>query len=374
MIGAMRVIVDYRPALRARSGVGEYVHQAVRAFARRYPGDSLTLFTSSWKDRPDSALAALGPAVRVSDHRIPVGVLNLAWHRVEWPPVEQIARGRYDVAFSPHPLLLPARRAAQLVMVHDLDFMRHPVRSGREIGRDYPRLAPDHARRARRVVVPSRYTAREVIEQFNVPEARVVVCPPGVPEWHDAARRPFAADGYILFMGTLEPRKNVGGLLDAYGRLLARRPNAPRLLMAGKAGPGADRWLGALAQPPLAGHVEALGYVSDADRQQAYAGARMLVLPSFEEGFGMPALEAMSLGVPVVAARRGNLPDLVGDAGVLVDPEDVESMVAALDALLRDDGFAEAAGRRGVERSRQFTWERTAEALHEAFIAALQER
>jgi glycosyltransferase involved in cell wall biosynthesis len=370
----MRVIVDYRPALRARSGAGEYVHHAMRAFARRYPGDPLTLFTSSWKDRPDSGLASLGPAVRVSDHRLPVSLLNFAWHRLEWPPVERIARGLFDVAFSPHPLLLPARAAAQIVTVHDLDFMRHPERSEREIARDYPRLAPGHARRARRVVVPSRYTARAVIERFDVPEGRVAVCPPGVPEWRESAERPFAADGYILFVGTLEPRKNVGGLLDAYGRLLARRPNAPKLLIAGKAGPDADRWLQAIAQPPLAGRVEALGYVSDADRQQVYSGARMLVLPSFEEGFGMPALEAMSLGVPVIAARRGNLPDLVGGAGALVDPEDVESIVAAFEALLRDDGSAEAAGRRGIERSRRFSWERTAEALHNAFTAALEER
>jgi len=370
----MRVIVDYRPALRARSGVGEYVHQAMRAFVRRYPDDSLTLFTSSWKDRPDSALASLGSGVRVSDHRLPVSVLNLAWHRLEWPPVDLIAGGRYDVALSPHPLLLPARGAKQIVTVHDADFLRHPERTAGEIRRDYPRLAAAHARRAARVVVSSPYAAGDVVQQLGVPPERIALCPPGVPEWRDppAARR--ASDGYILFVGTLEQRKNIGGLLEAYGRLVARAPSVPKLVLAGNAGPEAQAWLEAIGRPPLAGRVDHRGYVKDDDRQRLYSGARALVLPSYEEGFGMSALEAMSLGVPVVAARRGNLPDLVGDAGALVDPEDIESIVAALEALLRDDGFAEAAGRRGIERSRQFTWERTAEALHDAFDAVLEER
>jgi len=370
----MRVIVDYRPALRARSGVGEYVHQAMRAFAAQYAGDPLTLFTSSWKDRPDPDLASIGAGVRVSDHRVPVSVLNFAWHRLEWPPIETIAPGEYDVAFSAHPLLIPARRAARIVMVHDLDFLRHPERTEREIRRDYPRLARDHARRARRVVVPSPHTAREVVSELGVAAERIALCPPGIPEWREPVRGRFAAGGYVLFMGTLEPRKNLGALLDAYGRLLARTRTTAKLVVAGGAGHDAQRWIDAMARPPLAGHVEYRGYVGDADRQRVYEGARAFVLPSFEEGFGMPALEAMSLGIPVVASRRGNLPDLVGDAGVLVDPDDVDAIGAELDRVLSDDALAEKMSARGVERSRAFSWTRTADALHGAFQAALEER
>ena len=348
----MRVIVDYRPALRARSGVGEYVHQAMRALAIQYPDVSLTLFTSSWKDRPDPALASVIPRVRISDHRFPVSALNFAWHRLEWPSVEEITQDRYDVAFSPHPLMVPTRHAAQLVMVHDLDFLRHPERTEREIRRDYPQLAESHARRAARVVVPSLHTANEAVERLGVARERVVICPPGVPEWRDPiAGRP-APNGYVLFVGTLERRKNIAGLLDAYGRVLARNPKTPKLVLAGSAGAEAQPWLDAIARPPLAGHVDHLGYVRDGDRQRVYAGARVLVMPSHEEGFGMPALEAMSLGIPVIASRRGNLPDLVGDAGMLVEPDDVESIDAALDRVLRDDHAAEAAGEASIARSR----------------------
>jgi len=368
----MRVVVDYRPALRARSGVGEYVHQTARAFAQQYPADSLTLFTSSWKDRPPPSLAEGWPGALVSDHRVPVALLNFAWHRFERPSIEFLTHARYDVAFSPHPLLLPARGAAQIVMVHDLDFLRHPERTEREIRRDYPRLAGAHARRAARVVVPSPYTAREVVRQLGVPEFRVAVCPPGIPEWRESPGP--AEDGYLLFMGTLEPRKNIDGLLEAYGRLLARCTAPPKLVLAGSAGPEAQKWLEAIRRPPLARQVEHIGYVREEDRQGVYAGARALVMPSHEEGFGMPALEAMSLGIPVIASRRGNLPDLVGEAGVLVEPDDVESIVDAMERLLRDDGLTAMLGARARERARDFHWRRTAQALREVFADVVRER
>jgi glycosyltransferase involved in cell wall biosynthesis len=370
----MRIVIDYRPALRARSGVGESVHQTARALAHRYPEDSLTLFTSSWKDRPDPGLTDGWRGARVSDHRFPVRLLNFAWHRLEWPPVELVTRDRYDVAFSPHPLLLPTRHAAQVVMVHDLDFLRHPERTLREIRRDYPRLAGPHARRAHRVIVPSKYTGAEVAAQLGVPSRRIAVCPPGAPAWREPVRARASSDGYILFVGTLEPRKNVGALLEAYGRLLTRRPALPKLVLAGSGGPDAQPWLDAIGRAPLAGHVEHIGYVREHDRQRVYSGARLLVLPSHEEGFGMPALEAMSLGIPVVAAGRGALPEVVGDAGLLVAPDDVESIVDAVDRMLSDDGVAEAMGRRGLERARHFQWTHTAEAFHDAFAEAIRER
>jgi glycosyltransferase involved in cell wall biosynthesis len=368
----MRVVFDYRPALRARSGVGEYVHQVACAFARGFPHDSLTLFTSSWSDRPDPDVARACAGARVSDHRLPVTVLNAAWHWLGWPPVELLTRERHDVAFSPHPLLVPTRHAAQVVMVHDLDFLRHPERTQREIRRDYPRLARSHARRAARVIVPSPYTADEVVEMLGVARQQVSVCAPGAPEWSGPPGR-FTRNGYVLFVGTLEPRKNVDGLLEAYGRLLARRPQTPTLVLAGGAGGEAQLWIDAINRPPLAGHVDYRGYVAEHDRQRLYAGARLLVLPSHEEGFGMPALEAMSLGIPVVASNRGALPWLLGDAGILIAPDETESITAALDRVLSDDVLADAMACRGLGRARRFQWRYTAAAIHQAFQDAIDE-
>ena len=127
-------------------------------------------------------------------------------------------------------------------------------------------------------------------------------------------------DGYILFLGSLEPRKNIGALLDAYEALTRGTRHVPRLVLAGGASPDAGPWLARIARDPLNHHVVYKGYVADDEREALYAGARALVLPSLDEGFGLPVLEAMSAGVPVIASNRGSLPEVVGNAGVLLDP------------------------------------------------------
>ena len=374
----MRVLIDYRPALRERSGVGEYTHQLVTALLAAYPPDgsagdlSVSIFSSSWKDRLTPAAELAG--ANVVDRRIPVGLLNLAWHRLGWPPSELLAGGPFDVTHSSHPLLLPSRAAAQVVTIHDLNFLSHPERTRAEIRRDYPALARDHANRADAVVVSSAFGAGEVERVLGVARDRIHVCPPGAPRWPPRAAVP--KDGYVLFLGTLEPRKNVGGLLDAYELLLAgtAQDRDPELVLAGKATDEARPWLERIERPPLAGAVRYVGYVKPEERQALYLGARLLVLPSFEEGFGLPVLEAMSLGVPVVAANRGSLPELVGDAGPLVDPECPDDIANAMALLLTDDAHAATCASRGLARARTYSWDRTAQRVYDMYRQAIERR
>jgi glycosyltransferase involved in cell wall biosynthesis len=379
----VRVLIDYRPALRDRSGAGEYTHQLVKALLSRYAGSgpngalALTVFSSSWRDRlgdaPEGAAAV--------DRRIPVSLLNLAWHRLEWPPVEMLARAEFDVTHSSHPLLLPTRRGAQIVTIHDLYFLAHPERTTAEIRRDYPALVHDHARRAAAILVPSQFTAREVERQLGVDATRLAICPPGAPDWSPREAAP--KDGYVLFFSTLEPRKNVSGLLDAYERLVGPRPPKtashvqtpiPDLVLAGKATEDARPWLDRLKRPPLAGRVRHIGYVDPANRRQLYSGARLLVMPSFEEGFGLPVLEAMTFGVPVVASGRGSLPEVLGDAGTLVNPDDPIELAEAIARMLEDDGYASACAAKGVLRSRSFSWDRTARRVYDVYRSAIADR
>jgi glycosyltransferase involved in cell wall biosynthesis len=376
----VRVLIDYRPALREPSGVGEYAHHLVRALLALSQNGALprplelSLFSSSWKDRlvtpPDIAGAAH------VDRRVPVSLLNFAWHRLGWPPADALARGAFDVAHSLHPLLMPARAAAQVITIHDLNFLMHPERTHAEIRRDYAPLAGDHARRADGIIVVSRFTAAEAERHFGIPADRLAVCSPGAPDWQPRSTAP--ADGYVLFFGTLEPRKNVGGLLDAFERIVERRRERgtpiPQLVIAGKATDRAQPWLERMRRPPLAGHVRHIGYVQPADRVSLYEQARVLVQPSFEEGFGMPVLEAMTVGVPVVASNRGALPEVVGDAGVLIDPDDPEGLAAAIERVIDDPGFAAAASARGIARARQFSWAGTARRVYEAYEQAIEHR
>jgi glycosyltransferase involved in cell wall biosynthesis len=304
-----------------------------------------------------------------------VSVLNLAWHKLEWPSAETLTGARFDVAHSPHPLLLPSRAAARVVTIHDLYFLSHPEGSRAEVRRDYPGLARRHARRADQIIVPSRFTAREVERRLDIPPDLISVCPHGRPDW-TARVAPPSDGGYVLFVGTLEPRKNVGGLLDAYERLSgsarARRPLP--LVLAGQATREARPWLDRIARPPLNEVVRYLGYVAPARRRELYEGARVLVQPSFEEGFGFPVLEAMTLGVPVVAANRGSLPELLGGAGLLVEPDDPDRMAAAIGRMVDDDALAEASAAKGVLRSRHFDWRDTAHRAYEAYQLAIDHK
>jgi glycosyltransferase involved in cell wall biosynthesis len=388
----VRLLIDYRPALRERTGVGEFVHELARALtaASGNHAHHVTLFTSSWKDRPDAALAGEMPGATIADVKVPVRALVWSWNRLEWPPVEWLA-GDHDVVHSQSPLLIPATRAAQAVTVHDLDFLRYPEQMPAEIRRDYPALARAHAARADAVIVSSQYAAGEVTRELQLARDRVHVCPPGPPSWAAEVRQrrpdfaptsprlPRASSGFashssaghILFMGTLSLRKNVGTLLEAYARLRAQVPEAPRLVLAGHATPASARWEARCKQPPLAGHVEITGYVTTEQRIALYEGARMLVLPSYEEGFGLPVLEAMACGVPVVVSSRGSLPEVAGPAATPVDPDDVDGLVSRMRELL-DRRVAAPASERGLAQASRYSWTACAAAALSAYAAAVE--
>lgn len=368
----MRILVDYRPALRARTGVGEYIHTLLRAYIATCH-DEVTVFTSSWKDRPPPALAAeLG--ARVVDRRVPVSVLNLLWHRAEWPPVEWLAPAA-DVVHAAHPLLIPTRGAAQVVTIHDLFFLSHPERTQAEIRRDYAALAGDHARRAHAVITSSQHTKALVSTTLGVAADRIYVCPPGKPVWRRLGAAPCARrDGYLLCLGTIEPRKNLGVLLDAYLRLLSRGGQVPRLVIAGGVAEGGQAWIDRVQDDPLRRHVSYRGYVAAEEREELFAGARALLLPSLDEGFGLTALEAMSAGVPVVASSRGSLPEVIGEGGVLLDPLDVDAWASAIERLGVDDGWALELAHAGLGRAQAFTWAQSSATLNQAYRDARARR
>ncbi len=367
----VRILLDYRPALRQRTGVGEYVHELATALlaGSGTPPDVLTLFSSSWRDRIDRSAV---PGAVLADRRVPVRLLNYAWHHWQWPSVELLTGLSFDVVHAAHPIRLPTSRAAQVVTVHDLDFLRHPERTRAEIRRDYPRLAPQHIRDADAVIAVSAATAADIESLTGRPASRVVVAPLGRPAWPRRADEP--ADGVLLFFGTLEPRKNVAGLLEAYARLLVRRNAAglatPRLVLAGGPGPGADVLLARTKDADLQGRVDVLGYVDPEVRLDTYRSALAVVMPSHTEGFGLPALEAMTVGVPVVAANAGALPEVLGGAGLLCDATDSDALCAALETVVSDRAVRDQLRDAGWRRAQDFSWLHTAARTREAWMLA----
>jgi glycosyltransferase involved in cell wall biosynthesis len=368
----VNILIDYRPALRARTGVGEYVHELVRAYTAVHD-DQVGIFSSSWTDRPAPDTAQQLRA-RVVDRRVPVRILNYLWHRLEWPPIESVA-GSADVVHAAHPLMIPARSAARVVTIHDLFFLTNPQQTRAEIRRDYAALAGDHARRAEAVVTSSHYTKALIVSRLRVDADRVYTCPFGAPRWTTLGRGPqVPRGGYLLFVGTLEPRKNLGTLLDAYTHLLRMLPDAPRLVVAGGATADAAAWLARMSERPLQGHVEHIGYFANERREALYAGARALIMPSLDEGFGIPALEAMSAGVPVIASNRGSLPEVIADGGTLLDALDAEGFANAMARAVTDDAWAAEQSRAGLARARAFSWSSTARLLRQAYVDAVARR
>ena len=370
----MRVLIDYRPALRNRTGVGEFVHNLITALSETNPPESprselieITAFSSSWKDRLRRN-QGLPENIRTVDRKIPVSLLNLAWHRINWPPVELLAGTDFDVVHSPHPLLLPTRSAASVITIHDLDFLDHSYRTQNEVRRDYSSLVKQHVRKADQVVVPSRHTAMEVERRLEVPADMISFCWNGAPDW--SPRHQLPDNGHLLFVGTLTPRKTVTGLLDAYELLLSRHKDVPDLVMVGTT-PDKSGLRARLQRPPLAGRVRCPGYVDRVTLKALYTDASILVMPSFNEGFGIPALEAMTIGVPVVSSNRGALPEVLGQAGLLIDPLTAANIAETINHLLTDSALMTQCIARGIEQAKLFTWKASAQALCAAYEKAI---
>lgn len=266
----------------------------------------------------------------------------------------------------------PLRVRDQVLTLHDLSWLEHPEWFAPAFALWYRLLLPALARRVKMLLTPSEYVRQKALRRFSLSPEQVRVVPGGVdmtrfqPLWRPASRLQAEGDpaAYILFLGSLQPRKNLGLLLQAWEQI---RPQVPglRLVISGTTGAVFRN----VAPPGRAERVQVLGYVSEADLPILYARALIFVLPSLDEGFGLPALEAMACGIPVVASRAGALPEVVGDAGLYFDPQDATGLVAALQRLLRDPKLRHDLGEKGWERARTFSWDRSAGMVWEAIQA-----
>jgi glycosyltransferase involved in cell wall biosynthesis len=310
--------------------------------------------------RGDVELRRLGEGAEVPRGSAARKALVPALDGVWYPLLTRRAaqRAGADVHHCPAPRGPLARGRPPLVLtVHDLAALRHPETLSSWNRHYTTRLLPAMARAADRVTTPSTDTAADVQRLLGVPGGRIRVVPNGVDARFFGAARPTPTPApYVLFVGTPEPRKNLVRLAAAVAALRATgRPE--RLVVAGSAGWG-------LPSTTFGPHVELLGRVTDDELHALYAGAACLAIPSLHEGFGLPAVEAMASGCPVVAARRGALPEVCGGAAVLVDPLDVESITTGLEQALEERDPLVALGR---ARARELTWEAAATRLVEVY-------
>ncbi|MFQ5749094.1 MAG: glycosyltransferase family 4 protein [Planctomycetota bacterium] len=297
--------------------------------------------------------------------------------RTEW------LAGPYDLFHALEPVWGIPGSGRLVVTAHDLMFRRHPQYLHPDWVRRLEEGVGQAVERASLWICVSRHTGEDVIRTLGVPRGRTQVIYHGVDDRfrqaaegngtrERAARLPGLGERpYFLFLGSLEPKKNLPFLLRAFGAALEGGLRAD-LVVAGRAGWRAEAVREAARElPGLRTRVRFLGFVPDADLPLLMAGARALVLPSRFEGFGMPVLEAMAAGVPVLHSDRGALPEVAGGAGRSFDPDDVEGLAELLGRIDEDDTLWEDLRRAGLERSRPFTWERCARETLAAYQRAL---
>ncbi|MBI4498383.1 MAG: glycosyltransferase family 4 protein [Chloroflexi bacterium] len=363
----MRIAIDYTAGVQQRAGIGRFTRELVHALLGAGSGHDFVLLQPRGRPRVPDALPP-GAAVRT----LPVNarMATILWHRLRLPVPAEVFTGACDIFHAPDYALPPLRRSKGIVTVHDLGFVRNPAWYVPALTRYLSRAVPDAVRRADLVLADSVATKQDLVAWLGIAPERVAVVYGGVAP-HFQPRRDAAAvrqireryglpGPYLLSVSTLEPRKNLVRLLEAYAQLRARRSPVPDLAIAGGRGwlfEEIDRRTEELA---LGGAVRFLSYVPDADLPALLSLAEALVFPSLYEGFGLPPLEAMACGTPVVASTAPCLPEVLGDAALLVDPLDVEGLANALGRVLEDRSLRAALIARGHERAQAFRWDRAA--------------
>ena len=352
-----------------RAGVSQYTEQIVRHFMGTLPqaNDALTVFAG--RATPPDGYVPDG--VRWVSSRLPTGHApgRILWEQIVAPMVS--ARASLNVLFCPVNVVPLAGLVPSVVTVHDLAFLAYPEAFHIAKRRYLTAMTRLSVRRARHIIAVSAHTRDDLVYHFGVRPERITVIPNAADKRYrpadtanDIARFKAAnnlPDRFILFVGTLEPRKNLRRLIEAFALLSSDDPCVKLVIV------GASGWLTSDLAPfvqsrGLSDRIIFTGYVSDDDLPRWYQAATVFCYPSLYEGFGLPVLEAMACGVPVVTSRTSSLPEVAGDAALLIDPTDVRGLANTLQSILADDARRQAMSEAGIARSHAYSWERTAAA------------
>lgn len=359
------VAFDATPLLGDRTGVGAFCDGALSALACR-DDVNMAAFAVSWRRR--HMIRPLLPAgVRAIDRPLPARPVHMLWRHSNMPPIEWVA-GRVDVVHGSNFIVPPARRASRVVTVHDLTTVRFPeLCDGPTLG--FPAAVRRALREGAFVHTPSQFVADEVISEFRAPPDRVVAVHHGAPAPVLATPGSPVPKPYLFAIGTIEPRKDFPTLAAAFGALAARHPDL-RLVVAGKPGWGGAAFDQAVEQCGASERVVRLGYVDDGERASLLANAEVFCYPSIYEGFGLPPLEAMTAGVPVVTTTAGAIPEVVGDAALLVPPGDTDALAGAIEQALVDSAVRRRLIEAGTARAARYTWDGCAAGLADLYSLA----
>ena len=371
----MKIAFDCSPLLKQKTGIGWYCYHLLEEFIN-IPEDEFSLFSFSlksrkpdlplgWKERPKTHYHFYAPLPGVS-----LSLLSKCFgERVSRPLMAAV-----DVAHFTNFTAFPIRGAKTVLTVHDLAFLRFPRTIELKSYITLKACLRFSLDIADGIIVPSFSTKKDIVDFYKYPEKKIVVIPLGVN--HDiyrpiadihllnAFKQKHSLGRYILFLGTLEPRKNTARLLDAYSILCKKMgvEQAPDLIFGGGRG-----WKNKAFEvkyqnldKPIRNKIRFLGYLLQEELPFLYSGADIFVFPSLWEGFGLPPIEAMACGTPVVTSNVSSLPEVVGDAAILVDPNSAEEIAEAIYQILIDEHLALSLRSASLTQAAKFMWSNTA--------------
>ncbi len=376
----MRVTIDLTAFIPQMTGVDTYLKQLVASLAKvdrtnqyriYHNHEDRRLFADDLPENfSHTSLSARPRLLRLLSQQVILPVAASGW--------------KADVVHSPSFIMPYLRGSARHVLtVHDMTSFSHPhCHIALRRSRLYRRVVLDSLRRADVVVVPSQATRQAILEFLpDLQPDRIRVTVLGIGEEfrlcdpvsvREVVARLKLPQPYILYVGTLEPRKNLPVLVESYRRLVEAGAIKEHLVLAGKLGWGYEALLEQIRVPDLRGRVHLVGYVDQKDLPAVYAGARLFVYPSLHEGFGFPPLEAMACGVPVISTRSSSLAENLEGVAELVEPNDLVALADAMQRLLTDDTLRTKRQGQGLEQARQYRWEQTARETVKSYQAAME--
>jgi glycosyltransferase involved in cell wall biosynthesis len=388
-----RVMVVPDPLRPPRTGIGHYALELLRAFASQADFSErvrLIGFRSFFRPfKPRTRLVSLFEetnwAVEMHSRPLPAKLYKIfKRRRLQVPVPIDLFKSGNDIYFFPNFVGQPLIKSPSVVVIYDLSFKLLPeTLSGRNYADYLSRYVPKYLRRASRVLAISTSTKDDLVRHYSLDDEKIEVIYPGVdhtaftPDISESRRaevrgRYRLPEQYILTMSTLSPRKNLTRLIEAYAALDSEW-QLP-LVLAGNAGWKYEPIFKKINDLGLQEKVHVIGYVDDNERGPLFSGAKLFVLPSLHEGFGMPALEAMASGSPVVTSRAGALTEVCGTAAVYVEPTSTDSIARAIQTVLANDGLREKMVAEGLIQSRKFTWDASARKLARVFDQIMEER
>jgi len=373
----MKVAIDVTRAIIETAGIGRYTFELTHALLDNAPDYDFLIYSTHFnnsEEKNKKFLSFKRENVKLKRLHIPGKCKEFIWGL----PINFLGKfiENSDIIFAPSFFEAIAKsKIPQVVTIHDMSTFIFPQQRGAKMSKYLCRRTAAVARRAYKIVAVSESTKNDLVKFLKLPEEKIQMIYPGVNQLSaPSAKLPFdlKQGEYILCVGTVEPRKNLQGLFKAYSLLPESLQNTYKLVVCGGKGWN-DSQIYELAQPLVKkGQLVFTGFVSDRDLSKLYEDALLFIYPSLYEGFGFPIAEAMSFGLPVISSNISSMPEVAGDAGLLIDPNSPEDIAKAVERVINDNDLRKKMAFKSLRQCQKFSWRSSARELRDLLDEAIQ--